>query len=493
MIKREYFFFLLVLVLFLPVLLFGGPGYYGDDLNFIESIHQNGAFSGIHNWLSHYGLFYRPLGVTFLYLIYAILGFSESLVYFSSYAIYFFFIFYLFKCLQLITKNIFFTFFVTFFVALFPLAPTVFFQISSAYQALTAGLVVILISLFYLHRHTLTNKKLAFFSLAWFILLLTYEQITGLIVIFGLIAVNANWPLKNALAKKQILKVVFTFSSVTILFAVIYVTAAGNPKIVTLINLNNIDSPTTQIANPTSSAAISPMPLAASSRAGALFQKISKVFSFLASNIVYSICSLKTTGWKGLIITLPIATMVFLVFFIPLTQPSFKFCVACIIIGLAWFSSTIAPFLLYKAVHLPPYVLLIPSVGLAVLTYGLFWIICPKSYYSYSKIIFKCIFALIVLVFPLQQYGYFFGLKEELSYWRTIESKVSDEKPKILEGGVVELANITPKHNEHIFWLEEAIGKKYFKMLMGEQFTNLALEYTDNKTALKMYLKDPNI
>lgn len=488
MCKRKTFFFLLTLVLFLPILLLGGPGFYGDDLNFIESISQNGAVNGIQNWLSNYGVFYRPIGVSFLYLIYKLLGFSEALVYFSSYAIYFAFIFSIFKCLELITKNLFFTIFVTSFVALFPLAPTVFLQISSTYQALTACLVVILISVFYLHKNTLTNKKLTLFAISWFFLLLTYEQITGLIVIFGIISFLTYWPFKSSLAIKQIIKVIFTFSFVTLVFTSIYISAAGNPKLITLKSLNN----TTAIEQAQVSEAPTPA-RKTTSRSGALVQKILKVLNFFSSNIIYSLNELIISGWKGFIIALTIIGLCFFVLFIPMVQPSTQFCTICIIIGSAWFTSTLAPFFLYKAVHLPPYVMLIPSIGLAIFAYGIYWIIWSQAFFSISSKIFKFIFILIILVFPLQQYGYYFGLKEELAHWRALETRLRDEKPKLLAGEEVVLLNIQHKNNEHIFWLEEAIGKRYFKVLMGEQFTNLALEYSNNKTELKIYLKDQNI
>lgn len=492
-------FLFLILVLYFPILLFGGPGYYGDDINFIQSIHQKGALNGIHNWLSNYGIFYRPLGVTFLYFLYAFLGFSEAMIYLACYTIYFSFVFFLFKSLSVITKNFSFTIFVVFFSALFPLGSTVFLQISSAYQALTACLVVLLLCSFYLHRHKLNNKKLVFFSLAWFLLLLTYEQITGLILIFFIIAALTHWPLKKISEKKKYLKVVLSFSISTLFFTAIYVSSAGNPKLITLKNLNNQtvntlkDSASSSSQNSLESHVVEPKTIKQSSRSMAFIKKIAKVFSFFSTNTIYSLNALVSFGLSGYIVIAFIIFFGVLTLFIPLSVPSRSFCLICILVGTTWFSSTLAPFFLYKAVHLPPYVLLIPSVGMAISLYGLYWIIWPKKYFMISNILFKSLFFLIVLVFPLQQYGYFFGLKEELKYWRTLETRISALKPQILNREIVELHDLEQKHNHHIFWLEEAIGKRYFKVLMGEQFANVELEYNEDRSKLKVFLKDSTL
>ena len=87
--------FLSILMTSLPLILFGVPGFYGDDFNMLESLEiGDGIIGSVQLWISEYGLVYRPFGALFLNSVYGFFGHSESLIYGISLLIYSFFLFY---------------------------------------------------------------------------------------------------------------------------------------------------------------------------------------------------------------------------------------------------------------------------------------------------------------------------------------------------------------------------------------------------------------
>jgi hypothetical protein len=181
-------------------------------------------------------------------------------------------------------------------------------------------------------------------------------------------------------------------------------------------------------------------------------------------------------------------------FNLPLAQPLHRVSFAYFLLGLTWFLVTIAPFLLYKAVHLPPYVLLIPSVGLGIALYGVLWPCLSLFFGRFAPKIIKVIFFVIMIIFPFQQYGYFFGLKEELAFWENIHQRVDEVKSTLLiPGKVIILDDVLIKHNSHIFWLEEAIGKRYFCNLLGDKYLQLHVMHDANKHQITLNFPENHI
>ena len=67
--------FLSILMTSLPLILFGVPGFYGDDFNMLESLEiGDGIIGSVQLWISEYGLVYRPFGALFLNSVYGFFG-----------------------------------------------------------------------------------------------------------------------------------------------------------------------------------------------------------------------------------------------------------------------------------------------------------------------------------------------------------------------------------------------------------------------------------
>ena len=43
--------------------------FYNDDISLINQVKSEGVISSWKNWVEHYGLFYRPIGIFILYLV----------------------------------------------------------------------------------------------------------------------------------------------------------------------------------------------------------------------------------------------------------------------------------------------------------------------------------------------------------------------------------------------------------------------------------------
>ena len=177
-----------VLYLFLglvfPFIWFGVIGFYGDDFNQILGIKEFGFLGTISQWIYSYGIFYRPLGYFILTSIYFFLGWSEVLIYIFSLFLFFLSCYFTFVLSYKLFSNKFLSVFVTLFFGFFPFNASAYLQISSSYMIICYSFVAFfflkLIS--YLNEE---NKKYKLFLLntSWFLILLIYEQATGLILI----------------------------------------------------------------------------------------------------------------------------------------------------------------------------------------------------------------------------------------------------------------------------------------------------------------------
>jgi hypothetical protein len=471
-----------------PILLFGFPPFYGDDYHFVDLIREQGAWTGISRWVEEYGISYRPLGIVFLYLVYGTLGFSEIAMYSIALIVFLLFTFASFWALTKQRTDNLNNFFIVGFVAFFPFAPTAFFQISSMIMIMV-GILFILLLVKVLQDKALENKKRLFFlSLGFLLILFIYEQVVGLVAVLALLILLLNFKEGHSVAVKRTLVFSGVFGLISALFIAVYFFSPGNPKIVSLKKLNEKASKTQKTAIVKTKAKVinqvKPKTLAKVNRISGLERKLAKVRKFFVQNHLYAWNSLTEKGSKGYLVIFLVFISFVPIWFLPNRRMERKRAFSFLIIGFTWFTVTVAPFALYKAFHLPPYVLVIPSAGLGMMTIGLFWLLWPERFVALPSYFLKVVFSLMILAFPFQQYGYYFGLNEELSFWRSATDRLVESKGALLKGGGISLDNVPPKNNKHIFWLEKAVGERYAMKLLGEKYFSISITHDLEKNRI---------
>ncbi|MDH5523645.1 MAG: hypothetical protein OEY01_06590 [Desulfobulbaceae bacterium] len=58
------------------------------------------------------------------------------------------------------------------------------------------------------------------------------------------------------------------------------------------------------------------------------------------------------------------------------------------------------------------------------------------------------------------------------------------------KGHIVQVEGIPKKYNNHIFWLEKAVGIRYFLTLLGEKGYGLDIHTNHNMRLIRISLKD---
>ena len=462
-----------------PTVLFGDLGFYGDDYNMLTSLESLGFLGSISQWQDAYGYFYRPLGITFLLSLYHLFGSFSFLMYVVSFCLYLSLVFMLYKVSRIYLKETNLSIFVAIFVASFPFNASAFLQLPSLYMIFTS-----LLFLFLLRRlssidslDSLSKYLIAIFL--WFALLLSYEQITGLVLIISLaLLTKVNFSRKEELWQLVIRTVLFGLT--TLIFMTLYFGSNTNPKITTLESLNSISSDISENSSINNSFETESNNFS-SSRSEAILDKIERSVYFLVNNLLYSLNKILDQGLLGYILLIFSLIPVICISISKVRAPPNKTSLWCIFIGFLWVLGTLLPFLLYKSVHIPPYVLLLPSIGLALVTYGLFWLLWPQKFQFLASFFYKSLFSLLFLVFQFNQYGLYFGIKEELSFWEEISYKYNNN---------LNLTNINPKENNHIFWAEKLYGLRHFHNLTGDSFRSYKLVYDEESYTLSVIKKD---
>ena len=64
------------------------------------------------------------------------------------------------------------------------------------------------------------------------------------------------------------------------------------------------------------------------------------------------------------------------------------------------------------------------------------------------NVIVKAVFIPSIMLMALIQYGYYFGLKEELQYWDIIATEIQKNNTKIIENKIV-VSDVHKKNNHH--------------------------------------------
>jgi hypothetical protein len=493
--------FLSWLIILMPLILFGSPGFYNDDFHSYQSLNALGLSGSIQNWLSEYGSAYRPIGIVISYLYYSLLPQNSFLLYLSYQLIYLLVSFVLFRQIYFLTKDVGAGVFISLFFLFFPFNATAFWQIPSIYMVVAILFAIIVI----VNITTLSSSDLKFryflYLIFWGLLLFTYEQILGLASVLAALVMFKNF---NKGASKIIFPIT-AVSIVSIIFLVAYVSSDGNPKLVSLKAINTSDTITHDLSANSSTTKpdkftelvkaenIKSKVIVKTDRMAKIrhfSNRIESSVNFLISSVDYSLNKLISFGYIGYFITAVIILFGVLTFFIPTSflvstglNPVFY-----IIIGFLWISSTLAPFFLYDKVHIPPYTLMLPSIGLGIFLYGLLQYmarIFPNSIFNFTT---KSLLILVATLFPLIQYGYYFGLKEEINFWDDVALKVYQKDTEFNENLII-VNNLPVKENSHIFWLEKAVGLRYISHLIGEEFNIVGVSHSGNKIILSTTVK----
>ena len=319
--------------------------------------------------------------------------------------------------------------------------------------------------LLFINTNLKYNLRIILSSLIWCIALFTHEQITGLVIVFFIL--QLGFQKERELYKKcynALIKVSPIFIT-TMIFMALYFSLDSNPKldVVKEININKtekLNDENIEFYNKKRSNR-------------SFFIRINQLINFYLLNLLYSLNNLFSSGFRGLLI-------LFITIILVLStrykisnhnQNTFNF------IGLTWFIVTMMPFALFRGFHIPVYNLLLPAVGLSIIIYNLITKIFKNNFLTYSIIIKLFIFSSII-----NQYGIFFGLKEELSYWENVGNRLKPYKKELLNGNEVLINNINEKKNKHIFWLERANGYRHLNNKVG--IGNLMVIKKPNSTEL---------
>ena len=469
--KLFYYYFLIPL---LPVFLFGLPPLYGDDYNSIDSITSMSFFSSVEAWADSYGIFYRPIGAFIHYGLHYLFYPNLNLLYFVSLFIYLLISFLLFQLIQSIKElNFSLSNFIAIFFISFPLNVTAYLQLSSLYYLVSCVMMLASLLIFNMTKIKY-HIRLILTSLIWCIALFTYEQITGLILIF-LILEFYNQKGQNFFKRfyYSVLKI-SPIILITIIFMTLYFTLEKNPKILVI---NDINIQKTEIINQNEELEEFYNQKKAKR---SFYTRFEQLVSFYISNISYSINNILTSGFRGLILLMLTMILIFSSKFSLSNFNSNKI----LIIGLVWFVVTLMPFALFRGFHIPVYNLLLPIIGMAIIIY----FVLNKVFKNHS-LLYSLMIKSLILTFVINHYGVFFGLKEELSFWESIGSKLIPHKEELLNGEKILIEDVYKKYNNHIFWLERANGYRHLNDIVG--IGNLKIIKNTNSKDLT-FLKNRN-
>lgn len=470
------------LVVILPLLLLGEPGLYGDDFNMYKEMENSSFIEAIEHWLSEYGWSYRPVGITVLYAYYALFLGSPFLLYLGYQLCYLALSLLLYREIVKLTSNTHAGIFAALFFLFFPFNPTAYWQISSLTMVVATLLTIVLIRPLLSSACQRAYSVFFLLSVSWLLLLFSYEQLLGLAGVIGVCIVLKNYTNSWMEAIKKSSIPVMILGVISVVFLIAYISSDGNPKLVSLETLNQVSIET--VAATYEEEQVNSIPVH-SGRLEHFLARLEKGANFLLNSIAYAAHSLITHGVAGYIMILAVLLLGGGGFFVPIVASSAAIQTALLYfsVGSLWVVITLAPFFLYNKVHIPPYTLMLPSIGLSIAMFGLFQLIVSVFPSLYVRWIIKALLITSVTIFPLMQYGYYFGLKEELKYWRAIANEV-EQKGIIAVDNVIVVADVKEKGNQHIFWLERAVGLRYISEQLNHKVITISRE--GNRLLLKM-------
>lgn len=477
------------LLVILPIVMFGQPGFYGDDFNLRGAIDQRGLIGAVRHWIDHYGAGYRP-GMVISFGLYDMIGDRPSMFYFINITAFMAVAAATYHMLSMLTDDRMLALFVGAFVALFPLSSTAYLQLSSICMFLAILIVVQLTGkVLTSSQYYETWSRAWQVTALWVLVLLIYEQPIGLYAFFAiaLIAAARAGTLGHSYAAVFRLGIALTLG--TAFFLAGYLMNSGNPKIVSLKMINSqntvVVSPPLPVGEGRALQAASivnqPAPTETASQIAPSPNQKSRaamLATFFGHNAIYAAQHMAESMW---VIGAFIAILIFAgvpIYRIKVVPVTPRVSLAYIAFGSLWAILSVLPFFLYGRFTAPPYVFVLPSIGMGVASYGIYWTIWrPARGMRYGTVVLKPLVMAMIVLFALQQYGYFFGLRDELLYSRSIAQRLQPYKQALLDGTVLHLTGLPVKSNAHIFWLEKAVGYRAFFTAMGDEFAGIEMRW----------------
>jgi len=486
-------------VVLLPLILLGSPGLYGDDYNSYQAIENFGGLGAINHWLSTYGWSYRPSGIAILYSYYSLLSGNHFLLYLGYQLFYLMLSFVLFREIYKLTDNTIMSVFVALFFLFFPFNSSAYWQISSLMMVLAIAVSIIIIRLLVTSASKKLNNIFLLSVLAWIILLFTYEQLLGLVAVISILILAKNYSVNIVDLIREVFIPLMILGFVSLVFLGGYFLSESNPKIVSLKRINNVESVAHEkstdhvIVNSQSIKQVQDKEYSAQikqdypnlGKLDHFINRVNKGINFLVSSISYSLQSLISSGMAGYIMLVAILALGILAFFVPIViQASTKqTSLFYVFVGTIWMAVTLAPFFLYDKVHIPPYTLMLPSIGLGITIFGMFQFVMPLLPIAIAIMLTRVLLVVGVIILPLMQYGYYFGLNEELRYWEKIAGEIHSENA-VIEGNTIVLTGVTKKKNSHIFWLEKGVGVRYISELIESDVRVISVLHDSDRLVL---------
>jgi hypothetical protein len=487
---RSHYFWLLSasFIVILPLIFFGGPGYYADDFHMINGLNDSGLIGSIRLWIDGYGWPYRPVGISFMYSYYYFLYQYPFWIYLIYQVIYLSIGWLLYDQVYQITTHKWLSVFVSLFFILFPFNPTAYWQLPSVNMV-----VVILFTLVVAAQLIKKSKSnqylyLSLLSLCWLVLLFSYEQFAGLMIVVILIMWIRELNIGVYLASKKTLINSLLLIFGTLFFLLSYFMTTQNAKISSLIKINTEYQVTQDISENIKNTSDIEMPqlILSGSRFDSTLIRLLKVSKYVPSNLNYAISNLADSGTKGIFLLLLLIFFATMTFFVDVIKINKTTSMTIMGIGILWLVVTVVPFFLYPEANIPVYTLMMPSIGIGLAVYGFFSWTCHfinLTFFSYTARLFLFI---VALAFPLLQYGYYFGLKEELSYWENVAEKIQSYKGDLLMGSSLILHNIDDKNNNHIFWLEKAFAERHLRDHIGFEMPSIKIDRQKDQITISL-------
>jgi hypothetical protein len=473
------FFAALFFLICTPLLFFGHPGYYGDDLHLIEGISSLGVFGAIENWMNEYGAGYRP-GVALLYYFYYVFSDSPALMYFLNIICFFSIALVVYRGIIRLFDDQLLAASMAGFVVFFPLSSTSYLQLSSMTMFISVILVVGLT--FRLISNTLAFEKWPLWmapAILWVLALWIYEQPIALILfafVTLILCLRFQWFLHSGVS---IFKLGTCVTLATLIFLGGYLGGPNNPKMKSVKNYQAIQS--TQIQTLLEKKGLAKIPIEINkdisqnkrpTDAVLITSRLQKLQTFFIDNFYYVFANASTEPFFIVVYIGCVGLIIFSVISLQARRIPRGVALVILLLGLFWAFLSVLPFFLYGRFTAPAYVFVLPSVGLGAAVFGSYWTFMPQAFAERVTALrtLKMLTITLFIIFSVQQVGYFFGLQEELRYSKALATFLDPHKSDLLEGSTIAVRNFTEKKNRHIFWLEKAMGRRLLINNMGHEF-----------------------
>ena len=466
-------------LLLLPSIFFGFPDYYGDDYHFINiEAKESFYLQSLITWVDSYGISYRPVGILINIFLYKIFSWNVLIFYFFSVLAYLMLAYRTYTLsLKISDHQLDLSIFIFIFFIFFPFNSSVYYQLISMYM------VVTYIGLFYFLEKFIDYYEPSFgksliFSLCWLILLFSYESLIGISIVIPILYFFKTRNSPQLFLLKNYLYIFVTIGVPTVIFLFLYLSNPLNAKLNSLTEIISSESTSISIESKKDSEKIIEKENNINNKKiEGFLNKSKKTFLFFKGSISYFFEFSKTNYFFIFLYLIFILLIAINIFNIKLDTTPANISFTYILFGLLWTSGAIAPFLLYPGFVIPVYHLLLPCFGIAFLFYGTTALILGEK----KSFLIKSLFLLVLILFSTIHISYFFGLKEELSFLNNISSKINIYSSNIKTNENIIITNIPDKKNKHIFWIENAISKRYLKYKINNNRNNkFKVENTDS-------------